>query len=62
MIHKHVDKQVKQILIDQFKQIWQAQMTQSNKGLIYSNFKEIREFEKYFTIRPKRVFNSIQIP
>ena len=48
-----VHRQIKQTLIDQFKQSWHAQLTQSNKGLIYNSFKITHEFEAYFKILPR---------
>ena len=40
---------IKQILIDQFKQIWKGRVYESPKGLNYRLFKENLEFEEYFT-------------
>ena len=51
--NKNIHKQIKQTLIDQFKQSWNAQLTQSNKGLIYNSFKITHEFEAYFKILPR---------
>ena len=51
--NKNIHKQIKQTLIDQFKQSWHAQLTQSNKGLIYNSFKITHEFEAYFKILPR---------
>jgi hypothetical protein len=45
-----IDKQVKQILIDQFKQTWYAGLQETNKGRIYSSFKSNLEFEPYFKV------------
>lgn len=42
-------KQIKQTLIDQYKQEWHNQLQISNKGRIYSNIKEIHGMEMYFT-------------
>lgn len=44
----NIHKQVKQTLIDQFKQQWHEQLQESNKGRIYNSFKEQFEFEPYF--------------
>ena len=51
--NKNIHRQIKQTLIDQFKQSWHAQLTQSNKGLIYNSFKTTHEFESYFKILPR---------
>jgi hypothetical protein len=48
LTHKNIHKLVKQTLIDQFKQSWHEQLRTSNKGQIYSTFKENHEFENYF--------------
>ena len=40
---------VKQILIDQFKQTWHAELTQSNKGTTYLSLKHTHGLEKYLT-------------
>ena len=39
--------QIKQTLIDQFKQSWNAELQISNKGRIYSSYKSNHEFEPY---------------
>ena len=46
-------KLIKEWILDQFKQSWNAQLTQSNKGLIYNSFKITHEFEAYFKILPR---------
>ena len=47
---KNIHKNIKQCLVDQYKQSWNAQLTQSNKGLIYQSFKTAPEFEPYFKL------------
>ena len=47
---QNIHMKIKQCLIDQHKQLWQTQLTQSNKGLIYKSFKTALEFEPYFKI------------
>ena len=49
---KNIHMKIKQCLIDQYKQSWNAQLTQSNKGLIYKSFKTALEFEPYFNLLP----------
>lgn len=46
---KYINRQVKQTLIDQYKQAWQEELQISNKSRIYYSFKDNHEFEKYFS-------------
>ena len=43
----NIHKYIKTILIDQFKQSWHDQLQRSNKGIIYSRFKETHQLESY---------------
>ena len=43
----NIHRQIKQTLIDQFKQQWHEQLQQSNKGLIFNSFKQVHRFEHY---------------
>ena len=45
-----VHKQIKQLYIDQYKQTWASELTESTKGRTYNSFKNIHDFEKYFKI------------
>ena len=51
---KYIHKQVKQTLIDQFKQKWHSELSRSNKGKIYLNIKENHGLEMYFNILGKK--------
>ena len=54
IIEKYIHRSVKQTLIDQFRQTWHSQIQLSNKGIIYSNFKESPDFENYLKLLPMR--------
>ena len=45
-----ISKHVKQTLTDQYKQTWSSQLQESNKGRIYSSYKDSHHFENYFKI------------
>lgn len=57
--HLHIHKLIKQILIDQYKQSWYAQLQQSNKGLNYKSFKEDHKYEEYFKILEQSDYISL---
>ena len=46
----NLHKTIKQTLIDQFKQNWHEQLSLSNKGRLFLNFKENHAFEEYLRI------------
>lgn len=46
--NKNIHKEIRQLLIDQFKQSWHSDLQTSNKGRIYCSFKENHEMEMYF--------------
>ena len=49
-----VNKQIKAILIDQFKQDWYSQLGLSNKSKVYMSFKGNFQLENSFKILPKQ--------
>ena len=53
MMPLNLHTEVKRILIDQYKQEWQASVTSSGKGRAYHLFKREPEFEKYFKSLPQ---------
>lgn len=57
--HTNIDKLVKRILIDQFKQSWNEQLTVSNKGRIYKSFKNDHDFEGYFKTLEKNNYLTL---
>ena len=57
--HMHIHKHIKQILIDQYKQSWHAQLSQSNKGFIYQSFKEFHNFEEYFKLLDEKDYITL---
>jgi hypothetical protein len=59
LTQKNIHKQVKQTLIDQFKQNWHDELQRSNKGLIYSSFKNKHEFEPYFKILSENEYRNL---
>jgi hypothetical protein len=58
LVHKNNHKIVKQTLVDQFKQRL-FELHASNKGRIYSLFKNTLEYEKYFNIIPKESYITL---
>ena len=54
LTHTGIHKLVKQTLIDQYKQSWQEQLQNTNKGIIYLSFKQSHGFENYFKIITKK--------
>lgn len=50
--HKSLNFVIKRILKDQYIQTWTASMRNSNKGIMYNNFKTNHDQEKYLTILP----------
>lgn len=53
---KTLNKQIKQILIDQYKQNWHESLQNSTKGITYSLFKHDMSLEKYFLTLPRKYF------
>ena len=50
---ENISNIIKQILIDQYYQDWNANLRLSNKGRTYAAYKENHCLEKYLTILPK---------
>lgn len=50
---KNIHRQIKQILIDQYKQKWHADLQTSSKGRIYCSFKSTHGLEPYIKILPE---------
>ena len=50
--NKNIHRQIKQTLIDQFKQTWVTTVFDSPKCLNYRIFKTVHTFEKYITYLP----------
>ena len=53
---KSLSKLTKRILTEQFIQEWRAKDSQSHKALVYFNFKQNFELEKYFTSLPRKLY------
>ena len=51
-VPKNLHKYVKQIVVDQYIQEWNAQLRFSNKGRIYNSFKTMFQLEPYTKILP----------
>jgi hypothetical protein len=56
---QYIHRQVKQTLIDQYKQSWHEELQISNKSRIYYSFKDNHEFEKYFFFLTKQEYNNL---
>ena len=51
-VNPKLHKCIKQVLIDQFIQVWHSEKNNSNKGKNYAIYKETLELEKYFLSLP----------
>ena len=58
-VYRHIHKRAKQTMIDQFKQSWNDQVTQSSKGLFYKSFKQNVELGKYITLLPEHEYITL---
>lgn len=61
MQQSNIGSFVKQTLIDQFKQLWHEQLSNTNKGRMYLEFKQEANFEKYLTqLTPREYLNILK--
>lgn len=56
---RNIHKQIKEALINKFKQSWQDDLMTSNKGQIYYSFKENIELEPYLKLLTKQEYTNL---